>query len=125
MKNPNRFLSYPKVISILLLESLLIVPSFAAGNDTSSGTTLLEPTSARATALGEAMTAAPDDVSSMGYNPATLGSLNSGQASFMYEKGLAQDSYGQFLIGSPTTHGGAGLSVGYYEIGRASWRDRV
>ena len=74
------------------------------------GLSLLEPTGARAASLGEAFSAMTNDITAFGYNPASLGSLETGQASFMYEKGLAEDSYGHFLIGTPSQKGsGLGL----------------
>jgi len=90
---------------------------FAAGAGTSGGLTLIESYGARSAALGEAFTPMVNDIAAMGYNPASLGTLKSGQASFMYQKGMVDDSYGQFLIGAPMARGGWGLSVGYYNAG--------
>ncbi len=92
-------------------------PSLANGAGTSSGLTLLEPSSARAASLGEAFSAMSKDVSAMTYNPASLGTLQSGQASFMYQKGMMEDTFGQLLFGAPTAKGGWGLLLGYYTAG--------
>ena len=35
----------------------------------------------------------------------------------MYEKGLADDAYGHFMVGSPFKTGSWGLSFGYYNGG--------
>jgi hypothetical protein len=88
-----------------------------ADGQTEAGLTLLEAPAARPAALGEAFTAAPDDVSAFIYNPATLGMLNRGHASFLFQRGLYDDSYGQFIFGQPLKGFGFGLSVGYYDGG--------
>src|SRR4051812_34477585 len=78
-----------KSLLIIVLASLAIVPSaHAKGAGTSGGLTLLEPFGARPAALGEAFSAATNDIAAFGYNPASLRSLNTGQASFMYQNGL-------------------------------------
>jgi hypothetical protein len=61
--------------------------------------------------------AASNDIATLAYNPASLGTMKGGQASFLYQKGFIDDSYGQFLVGSSSRHGGFGLSVGYYDAG--------
>ncbi len=104
------------------LLSLLVVSAFAGnaaakGAGTVGALTLLEPSGARPAALGEAFSAAENDIAAFGYNPASLNSLENGQASFMYQKGLAEDSYGHFAIGAPMKNGGFGLSIGYYNGG--------
>src|SRR5262249_42958162 len=60
-----------------------------------------------------------------GYNPASLKTLKTGQASFLYQKGLVEDSYGHFMIGSPMRNGSLGLSVGYYNGGSIDLYDGV
>lgn len=102
-------------LAALLLTIAIASQAIAAG--TSGGLTLMEAPGARAAALGEAFSAVSDDVSAMGYNPASLKSLKSGQASFLYQQGLVEDSYGQFMIGTPTKGGSLGMSVGYYNGG--------
>ena len=84
----------------------------AKGIGTSGGATLMQAPGARSAALGEAFTAVTNDVTAFAYNPASLKSLRGGHASFEYQRGIAEDSYGQFIIGSPLANGnGAGLSV--------------
>lgn len=102
----------------LVLASLLMSNGLmASSNGLSGGMTLAEASGSRASALGEAFVAMQNDISALGYNPASLGSLKSGQASFLFQKGLTEDSYGQFMAGSPLSNGGWGLSVGYYNGG--------
>lgn len=103
----------------LMAATLLILVSTSRGwtAGVSGGLTLIEAPGARAAALGEAFSAASDDISAMGYNPSSLKSLKSGQASFLYQKGLAEDAYGQFMIGTPSSKGAFGMSVGYYNAG--------
>jgi hypothetical protein len=85
---------------------------------TSAGLTLLEPPSAKASALGGAFSAASNDIAAFGYNPSSLMSLSNPSASFMYEKGVIDDAYGHFLLGTPSNGRRAlGLSIGYYDSG--------
>lgn len=101
----------------LVLTTIGISTLYAGGVGTSGGLTLLEASGARASSLGEAFTGMNNDIAAFGYNPASLSTLSSGQASFLYEKGMAEDSYGQFMIGSPMKKSAMGLSVGYYNGG--------
>ncbi len=98
--------------------SLVFTPFLQAkGAGTSAGLTLIEASGARAAALGEAFSAMANELCAMNYNPASLGTLKSGQASFLYQKGMVDDSFGQFIIGSPLNRGAWGLQVGYYNGG--------
>ncbi len=108
------------VLGLCCAASLLFAgtsSSYAKGIGTSGGLTLLEAPGARASALGQTLTSAVDDVSAFAYNPSMLKTLTAGQASFLYQQGLIDDSYGQFLIGSPYKQLGLGLSIGYYNGG--------
>ena len=89
----------------------------AKGVGTSGGLTLIETSAARSAALGEAFTPVTNDVAAFHYNPASLGSLDNGHASFMYQKGLVDDAFGQFSMGTPIKQGSLGLSIGYYNGG--------
>ncbi len=104
-------------IAALLLSLPLSGAQAGNGNGTTAGLTLLESPSARAFSLGESLVAGSNDIAALGYNPASLSSMKTGQASFLYQKGLVDDSYGHFMIGAPSRHGGIGLSVGYYNGG--------
>ncbi len=114
--NPNS-----KIVKLKLAILTLFLTTQVKAAGVTSGDTLLEPMSARASAMGEAFTAVSDDIAAFGYNPASLKTLSSGQISLMYEKGLADDSYGQFMIGSK----GMGLSLGYYDGGSVTLFDGI
>ena len=109
---------FKKTFLSLMISSLSLGYAQAKGAGTVGGLILEEPAGADAAALGEAFTAKTDAISAFSYNPASLGSLKTGQASFMYEKGLADDAYGHFMLGSPSKIGHLGLSVGYYDAGK-------
>ena len=106
-----------QTLSVLSTIGLFVGFVQAKGVGTSGGLTLLEAYGARPAALGEAYTAATNDIAAMGYNPASLKSLETGHGSFMYQKGLAEDAYGHFMVGAPTRLGHLGLSIGYYNGG--------
>jgi LysM repeat protein len=101
----------------LAVLGLLLWPVSGMAGGASGALTLLENSDAKYAALGEAATAAKDDIAVMNYNPAGLKTLSSGQASFLYQKGLTEDAYGRFMIGAPAGHGAMGLSIGYYNAG--------
>jgi len=82
-----------------------------------AGTTFLEAPSARASGLGEALTALGNDAAAYWYNPASLSTLESSQATFLYQRGSFDDSYGSMLVGAPMGWGGAGLSASFYDGG--------
>lgn len=115
-ENEDRIMNI-KRFTIITLSFLSASYIYGASAGTSAGLTLLEAPGARAAALGEAYSAAPNDIAGFGYNPALLSTLKTGQASFLFQKGVFEDSYGQVMIGSPYSKGGLGLSVGYYNGG--------
>ncbi len=108
-----------------VMASTILIPIYAGGPGTSGAMTLMEAPGARPMALGEAFSACEDDISGFGYNPASLQSLKSGQASFFYRTGMADDSYGRFMIGSPIKDSSLGLSVGYFDGGKIDLFDGV
>lgn len=110
---------------VVFLSLLSSRPLLAGGPGTSGGLTLLEAPGARPAALGEAYSAVTDDIAAFAYNPSMLRSLKSGQASFLYQKGLVDDSYSQLMIGSPWRRMGVGLSVGRYDGGNFHLSDGV
>ncbi len=109
MIKPIRFKSV-----VLSLLSLLLIKGAQAAQKSSAGMTFLESSGARPSALAEAFSSVQNDISAMGYNPASLSTLKTGHASFMYQKGIADDAFGEVRIGVPK---GFGLSVGYYNGG--------
>ncbi len=90
---------------------------WASNPKTSAGMTLVEAAGAKPFALGEAFSSVQNDISAMGYNPASLNSLTSSQASFQYQQGMAEDSYGEFRLGLPFQKSGLGFSMGLYKGG--------
>lgn len=105
-----------KISLIFSIVSLLFSSQVHAANS-SAGLTLTEIQGARSASLGEAFTAINNDVTGFGYNPASLSSLDRGHGTFQFQKGTFEDSYGQITVGAPTTRGGMGLSVSYYNGG--------
>jgi hypothetical protein len=108
------------VLGLVMLGNVLTNQLWASGGAASSGgLSLITEGNARAAGLGKAYTAAMDDIAGMAYNPAAPAWLSQGQASFLLERGLIEDSYGQIMVGMPNAMrtGGFGLSVGYYNAG--------
>jgi hypothetical protein len=89
----------------------------AKGPGRSVGTGFIEAPGARAAALGEAFSAVADDVTAMAYNPASLATLQTGQASFLYYDETDGGSFGQVFAGGWLKKTGWGLSAGYYSSG--------
>lgn len=89
----------------------------ATGAHASAGLTLLEPANARPFAMGEAYSANQDDIAAFHYNPASLSSLSLKEVSFFYRQGVFNDSYTHLALGGPSSRGGFGGSVGYYNGG--------
>src|SRR5262245_25620697 len=100
--------------AILIQFFLLLLSPVAMAAENAAGLSLTETAGARPSALGEAMSAAQDDIAASHYNPATLRSLSSGQAMFSYQNGVIGDSFGRFMAGIPARLAAIGLSVGYY-----------
>jgi LysM repeat protein len=112
----------------LALLSLFFYPCTAQANNsqsTSGGLTLAEVAGARAVSMGEAFSAIANDITGMRYNPAALKSLETSQASFFYRSGIADDSFGQFMLGSPMGKGSLGFSIGYFDGGNIHLFDGV
>src|SRR5437773_11416078 len=87
----------------LCLTCLLEAPLLAAqSSGTSSFSFLNIPTGARAAAMGQAFTSIPNDIQGLVYNPASLATMASSQASFEHlsyvsdvvEEGLAMGHAG-------------------------------
>jgi hypothetical protein len=112
-------------LSAFSLAFLQVLPGWARGSGTTAGLSLIEAPSARAYGLAESMVAVSNDISAFAYNPASLSNLRSGQASFLYQKGMIDDSYGHLMIGRPSMRGGLGLSIGYYNGGSIALSDGV
>ncbi len=110
-------------LSAFAIAIFQVIPGWARGNGTTAGLSLLEAPTARASGLAESMVAVTNDISAFAYNPASLSNLRTGQASFLYQKGMIDDSYGHLMVGKPSAHGGLGLSIGYYNGGSIALSD--
>lgn len=93
-----------------------------AGGGESSAQVVLNAAGARASGLGEAFSTGQNDIAALRYNPASLQSLRSGHASFLYNKGLAEDAKSQFMIGSPLKKNSIGFAVDHYDGGDFPYR---
>lgn len=114
------------VALIFLLHETIPTVLFAKGAGSSGGLSLLTSYSARSAALGEALTASINDISAFGANPASLSTLKTGQASFLYQKGLVDDAYGHFAVGSPLRNkNSVGFALGYYNGGSLEYTDEA
>lgn len=122
---PSLFKRLTQLSLPFILSLGVTLPAGAAGRGTSGGLTLIEAPSARASSLGEAFTAAQNDIAAFGYNPAALGSLGGGHFSFLHERGFADDAFSHFMIGSPLQKGGVGLAIGVYNGGEIELNDGV
>ncbi|MCB4756112.1 MAG: PorV/PorQ family protein [Elusimicrobia bacterium] len=113
-----------KIFTLITGLIFSVSPLFAAGQ--SGGLTFLAlEGGARSAGLANSFTSMFNDIGAMTYNPASLGTLETGQASFLYQKGLMDDAYGHLLLGSPTKRGGLGFSFGYYNAGDMELYDGV
>ncbi len=115
-----------KLIFLFVL-SVLLVPcrswSDGAGG-TTPGLTLLRSGGARSSALGEAFTSVPNDITAMEFNPASLATLESGQTALQYERGIFDDAFSKAMLGFRTPSSGVfGLSLGYYNSGKTDLFD--
>lgn len=109
----------------LVFVSVAISSSLLGGGraGVSGGLTLLKNGSARALALSDTIGSMKNEVTSLAYNPASIASLESGQASLLYEKGLTDDTYSQFMGGYPFSFGSLGFTGAVYNGGNFDWFD--
>jgi len=105
----------------LILSGFLVVSLssglWAKGAGTSGGVILEEPFGARACGMAEAYTAVGGEIGVLHYNPASLISLPNREASFIYQRGLADDSFMSLLYGQPTRVGVFAGAFLYYTVG--------
>jgi hypothetical protein len=103
---------------ILFISFLALCPGASRlYGEQSAGLTLLEPSGARSAGLGESFTAVTNDVTAQAYNPASLTTLQSPQASFMVQKGIFEESFGHISLGVARARRAYGISIGYYNAG--------
>ena len=104
------------IISAFLL-GVLANSLWAKGVATSGAITLQHPLGARACGLAEAYTAVEGEINVLHYNPAGLISLPGRQASFSYQRGLADDNFCSLLYAQPTRLGVFAGAFSYYTVG--------
>jgi len=105
------------LITLVLAATVLTGNLMAAGSGTSSGTTLLQPVSAKSAGTAEACTALSGDIICLHYNPAGLASLKAQDVSMMYQLGVAGDSFGAVIYGKNMSFANIGASLLYYNTG--------
>jgi len=109
------------VKKILILSIFLVVVLasglWAKGAGTSGAIVLEQPVGARASGMAEAYTAVGGEIGVLHYNPAGLISLSTKEASFTYQRGLADDSFMSLLYGQPTRLGVFAGAFSYYTAG--------
>jgi len=102
-------------------------PSFADSihkkTGTSSAQFLKVDIGARAIAMGEAFTAISDDANSIFWNPAGLYQIKQPEASFTYNRWLADITQGTIVYAQPLGIGAAGCSLVYFNMGELTGRD--
>jgi len=105
----------------LILSTFLVVVLasglWAKGAGTSGAVILDQPVAARACGMAEAYTAVEGEIDVLHYNPAGLTSLPNRQASFSYQRGLADDNFMSLLYGQPTPVGVFAGAFSYYTAG--------
>lgn len=89
----------------------------------SSGLTLLQTKSARATSLGGAASTLVNDIGAAAFNPATLATLQSSQVLLAHETGIVDESFSQIAYGRTSGRKGYGLSIGYFDGGTIEFYD--
>lgn len=108
--------------TLTLILTICLFPFLAEAKGTSGALTLSQETGSRSAAL-RAFIAGIDEITALAYNPASLRTLSSGQASFLYEQGIADDGYANLVIGAPWRSNGWGIGVGYYNGGDLKFND--
>ncbi|OVE77149.1 hypothetical protein BVX98_03410 [bacterium F11] len=102
---------------VLFLSLQFLQISIAGETGVTGGLTLLEPSGARPAALGEAFSAASNDITAFSYNPASLRSLRSHQISMLFHRGFEDEFYSQVAAGYQTKKVNFGISLGYFDGG--------
>jgi len=107
----------------LVLFYAMIYSSGDAGAGTGAAAMLTLPLGVRASGMGEAYTSVGDDVSSIYYNPAGLARVRQKEASFLYQSGFINDTFGALNLGLPLESGAAAVSYFYYTTGKLDLLD--
>ncbi len=105
-----------KLIIALSLMTITALPALLlAETGLSGGIILLQPVSAKATALGEAYVASSNDVFGFSYNPAQ--EIQDRQFSAHFHQGLLEDSFSAFGLAVPLSFGSLGVNILHYNGG--------
>ena len=116
----SQFLHNTFIFCLILSTFLVVVLAnglWAKGAGTSGAIVLQQPVGARASGMAEAYTAVGGEICVLHYNPASLISLPGREASFSYQRGLADDSFMSLLYGQPTPLGVFAGAFSYYTAG--------
>jgi len=105
------------IILVTLMVPVLSNTLWARGTGTSGGIALEEPLGARPCGMAEAYTAVEGKIDVLHYNPAGLITLPNRQASFSYQRGLANDTFCSLLYAQPTHLGVFAGAFSYYTVG--------
>ena len=105
------------IILSIFLVVVLTSGLWAREAGTSGAVVLEQPVGARACGMAEAYTAVGREIGVLHYNPAGLISLPNRQASFTYQRGLADDNFMSLLYGQPTPLGIFAGAFSYYTAG--------
>jgi hypothetical protein len=106
-----------RLVVAAMVGSFFVSTVGAGAADRSAGATLDRPSSARAAALGDALSARDNDIAAFDFNPSALSSLRETQASIFFERAAEQGGFGKIVLGVPSARGGVGVSVGYFSSG--------
>lgn len=105
-----------KLITVLSLMTIIATPTLLlAETGLSGGISLLQPVSAKATAMGEAYVASTNDVFGFSYNPAQ--DIHDRQFSAHFHQGLLDDSFSAFGMAVPLSFGSLGVNILHYDGG--------
>jgi hypothetical protein len=106
-----------KKTTLIALPFLTLSTAFAGSPGTTTGELLKIPVGARAVGMGEAYTAAADDVSSLEWNPAGLSYAQQKEASFMHSSLIEGVHYEHMAYMAPGDNYSWGASMGYLGFG--------
>lgn len=117
----------PVFLSISIAALLFGTRDAAAVGGNSSGGFLLKNPGAKSAGMAEAYSSFGSDVGgieTLPYNPASTAFIDSKQISIMGNRGVADDTYGTALFGTPTPLGSLAGQLMYYSLGNIDLIDR-
>jgi len=117
----KEILTKAAITSILIL--LPGLTCYASGPGTTGANFLKIGVGARATAMGEALTALADDATALYWNPAGLAQLRERELSTMYNMHFQEIKQGYVSLAFPLSKGTVGLGVNYVDMGEIEGRD--